>query len=133
MIYDIDAIIYIPVEQILRNLIDFDLNTEVLIEYYDTIIRHEIGHIVYNKNRFVGVTTAETDVMMSEDRKLELDMPKLRRNASLKSRLGWVERWFNLPTEKMANELGGVSIDEIIMLETIRIRGAKKLQKVVTD
>lgn len=132
VIYDIDAIIYVPVEQILRNLIDFDLNTEILIEYYDVIIRHEIGHIIHIKNSFIGSTTGEVEDMMDEVMNMESDMPKLRRNASLKSRINWIKNWFSLPAEKMANDLGGVSMDEIIRLETIKLRGVKA-EKDVTN
>lgn len=128
MLYDNDNIvraiggeIYIPNEKIIMSLIDFNIDVDNCKKYYDIILLHEIGHIIYSNKIFVGNSVNFCEECLENDRLKEHTVPKLRKNASLKSRIKFFRTFFELEAEKGANDAVGITIDDIIDLEKLKL------------
>lgn len=117
IIYDVNSSIFIPVENIFKKFIDFNLNYYYCTEYFDMILLHEIGHIIYTRKNFIGKLLDEWDKFNENNKELGLHIPYLRKNASIKTRIDWIKKYFSLPAEKGANDSVRISTDDIIHIE----------------
>ncbi len=118
IIYDIQSSIFIPMENVFKKFIDFNLNYYSCTEYFDMILLHEIGHIIYARENFIGKTLNEVNEFDEIDEELRMRIPDLRKNASIYTRTDWIKKYFSLPVESGANDSVGISIEDIINMET---------------
>ena len=128
LITDIGGDIYIPTELILSNYICFNCNKELLSEYYCHILKHEFGHILHARESLIGrlYNDGRTfDDYFAANMVCERNLPKLRTNSSLENRLRFFVAYNNMPLEKGANDMVGISNEEIEYWERLRLKGGK--------
>lgn len=115
VIEDINAHIYMSYEQLYQLMIECRMNLDDLMKSMKFTIRHELGHILYYRNRFIGKTIREWNEHAVEQDNGYKHAKKLRKNASFESRLNWYI-YYNteLPYEKAANDAVGITVQDII-------------------
>lgn len=118
IIDDIISYVYVPIENIFKTFIDSSYDYNYLMEYFDMILLHEIGHIIYARKNYIGKSINDIMELDEINEELKMRIPKLRKNASRKSRIKWYRSYFSLPIEKGANDSVGITIDDIIHMET---------------
>ena len=121
---------YIRFEDLMSVAVDFNLNVDKIIEYYRVMIRHEFGHIVVSMNNDIG---KPIDEISAENQRLRQqgNLPKLKIDASMESRLNWLISHMSQPSEKSANDAVELSMDEIIAAERDRLISSKYLCKLI--
>lgn len=121
---------YIRFEDLMSVAVDFNLNVDKIIEYYRVMLRHEFGHIIVSMNNDIGKSI---DEIRAEYQRLRQqgNLPKLKIDASMESRLNWLICDMSQPSEKSANDAVGLSMDEIIAAERDRLISSKYLCKLI--
>lgn len=105
---------YVSYESLYRLIIDCGLDfdkVEILLRF---IMRHEMGYAITKHTRLVGKTIADWNSENDRHRLELVTLPKLRKNASYNSRLNWLRQYFELPDEKVANDIVGITDDDIV-------------------
>lgn len=111
IIEEIDQTVYMSQQAFYETIIACLMDSATIIDTMKFTIRHEIGHILYNRT-FIGKTSKEWyDKIDAYDQDYH---PKLRKNASMKTRLKWLLDYMNNPEEKMANSMVGITEEELI-------------------
>lgn len=106
--------VYMCYQELFELIIDCNMDFDKALESMKYMLRHEFGHVLVYKKRFIG---KEYGYYLSCLEKLKADyvsMPKLRKNASLKSRLAYDLKYMHLPDEAAANEEVGITDEDII-------------------
>lgn len=108
------AATYMSYENLYGLILECEMDFDRVNRCLKFIMRHEMGHIIDKHLNFVGKTAGEWNLGYAKVSEEEASMPKLRKNASYASRLKWLRRYFQLPAEKLANELAGITDDDIV-------------------
>lgn len=113
IIEDIDSRVFMSWTQLYQLIIECRLDFKDVYESMKFTLRHELGHILDHR-RFIGKTTKEWNEMCDEYKHLQNMIPRLRRNASYQKRLEWYLMYNQQPVEKVANDLVGITEEDII-------------------
>lgn len=114
IIKSIECGVYWSYEDLYRLLIECELDYYRAFESVKFTLRHEMGHILDYKNRFIGKNIEEWINHSSGCEQAETLIPKLRKNASYMKRMRWYLMFNSLPCERQANELVGITEQDII-------------------
>lgn len=105
--------IYMSYESLYEVIINCRLDFDLAYESMKFCIKHEIGHILDDQH-FIGRSISEWNNDADNILKSYNNMRKLRKNASYKSRLQWWLDYNHLPSELAANNLVGITDNDII-------------------
>lgn len=113
IVTDVISNVYLTYQSIYETFINTRLNAWTAIDSINFQTRHEIGHVVCDQS-LIGKTVDEWNNNSAGQDAAYESLPKLRRNASYDSRLKWYLMYNQLPIEKMANEIMGITEEDII-------------------
>lgn len=112
---------YMSFEDIFVCFIDCGSDIDKCIKYLKVVLQHEMGHIIDSMNNEIG---KEISLLLDGHRSAykELErIPKLRRNASIQARLDRIRDVMTIPVEANANAAIGLTIEEILEAERLRL------------
>lgn len=105
---------YMSYENLYGLILECEMDFDRVDRCLEFMMRHEMGHVIDKQLNFVGKTIGEWNLGYEKVKQEEASMPKLRKNASYASRLKWLRQYFQLPAEKLANELVGITDEDIV-------------------
>lgn len=115
IIEEIDQRIYFSYQAFYEIIISCLMDRNAALETMKFTLKHEIGHILHNRT-YIGKPIGE---WYNKNEKYLVDekskLLKLRKNASMKSRLEWILLYNKLSEEAYANEQVGITEEDIIM------------------
>lgn len=105
---------YVGYEALYRLIIECELDFDRVKACLRFVMRHEMGYAIGKHMRLVGKTIKDWDLENDRHRLDRTTLPKLRKNASHNSRLNWLRCYFELPDEKTANDIIGITDDDVV-------------------
>lgn len=106
--------VYMSFQELFELVIDCHMDYDKALESMKYLIRHEIGHILSYREMFVGKRYGESQKYNDELEAEYENVPKLRKNASLKSRKTYSLAYMHVTHERLANEAVGITDEDII-------------------
>lgn len=114
IISHVTGAVYWSYESLYRLLIECELDYDRTFESMKFTLRHEMGHILDYKKRFIGQNIQSWNKYNEDSVVQNKLMPTLRRNAKYENRLRWYLIFNSLPAEKNANNEVGITEQDII-------------------
>lgn len=110
----ITALICISNSEMLEIMVDCNLDMQKIKWQLEFYIRHEFGHILNARNRYIGMTATELCCEWERyDAELSQHKP-LRKNASYKAVIEHTLQYHSIPDEKAADDYVGITKEDII-------------------
>lgn len=112
VIYGIESNIYMSYESLYELIITCRMNIDDILKSLEFMIRHEIGHVIADHNKFYGKSVEEWN---EQNMNFYSSVKKIRKNASFKNRLEWyINYQMNIPEERAANDAVGITEQDVI-------------------
>lgn len=116
----IKSCVYMSYENLFELVLDCEMRWDDVLESLKHAVRHELGHVLYARETYIGRPHDEWLEYIQETNGYDIKL--LRKNASLKNRIQFILDYMHIPHEKKANDIVGIT-DEDIIADCIRRNG----------